>query len=121
MPHTPQAPILISAAFFGTSGHGTVRITGGAPGPSKVATRIWDWGKGVLLLIPPPQGEGGRKRKRADGWGKRKFSDPTRRPSATTLPLRGRDHCPQALNASAKARSPGVPFSIARIARRPLL
>ena len=40
VPHTPHAPIWISAAFFGTSGHGTVRITGGAPGPAKVATRI---------------------------------------------------------------------------------
>ena len=40
VPQTPHAPILISAAFFGTSGHGTVRITGGAPGPSKVATRM---------------------------------------------------------------------------------
>src|SRR6516165_4757058 len=40
VPHTPHAPILISAAFRGTSGHGTRCITGGAPGPAKVATRI---------------------------------------------------------------------------------
>jgi hypothetical protein len=39
VPQTPQAPIWISAAFFGTLGLGTSRITGGAPGPSKVATR----------------------------------------------------------------------------------
>src|SRR2546427_2624708 len=40
VPHTPHAPILISAAFFGTFGHGTLRMTGGAPGPAKVATRM---------------------------------------------------------------------------------
>src|SRR5439155_18828205 len=40
VPQTPQAPILISAAFLGTWGQGTVRITGLAPGPSKVETRI---------------------------------------------------------------------------------
>src|SRR5829696_608502 len=40
VPQTPQAPILISAAFFGTAGHGTVSMTGLAPGPAKVATRM---------------------------------------------------------------------------------
>src|SRR5438309_9694575 len=40
VPHTPQAPILMSAALRPTSGHGTERMTGGAPGPAKVATRI---------------------------------------------------------------------------------
>src|SRR5262249_4004456 len=40
VPHTPQAPILISAAFAPMSGHGTLRKTGGAPGPAKVATRV---------------------------------------------------------------------------------
>src|SRR5271155_5512916 len=40
VPHTPQAPILISAAFAPTFGHGTVRISGLAPGPAKVETRI---------------------------------------------------------------------------------
>src|SRR5260370_26085488 len=30
----------MSAAFLGTSGHGTARITGAAPGPAKVETRI---------------------------------------------------------------------------------
>src|ERR1700737_4576812 len=40
VPHTPQAPILMSAAFFGTSGQGTERITGSQPGPSNVETRI---------------------------------------------------------------------------------
>jgi hypothetical protein len=36
-------------------------------------------------------------------------------------PVVGQLHCFQAVNASAKARSPGVPFSIARMARRLLL
>src|SRR5580658_8327594 len=40
VPHTPQAPILISAAFPEIFGHGTVRISGAAPGPAKVQTRI---------------------------------------------------------------------------------
>src|SRR5215467_2964474 len=40
VPHTPQAPTLMSAACLGTCGQGTVRITGSAPGASKVATRI---------------------------------------------------------------------------------
>src|SRR6516164_1622662 len=40
VPQTPQAPILISAAFLPTFGHGTLRITGFAPGPSWVQTRI---------------------------------------------------------------------------------
>ena len=40
VPHTPQAPIWIRAAFAGTCGRGTSRITGGAPGPAKVATRM---------------------------------------------------------------------------------
>ena len=95
------------------------------PGPSKVATRIWDLGKGILrLLIPRPEGGGWTERKRAGEWGKsRKFSAERLRPAARAAQSRvaGKDHCPQALNASAKARSPGVPFSIARIARRPLL
>ena len=39
---TPHAPIWISAALAGTRGRGTVRITGGAPGPSNVATRTAD-------------------------------------------------------------------------------
>ena len=39
VPHTPQAPIWISAALRGTAGRATSRITGGAPGPAKVATR----------------------------------------------------------------------------------
>ena len=34
VPHTPQAPIWISAPFGGTFGHGTSRMTGSAPGPS---------------------------------------------------------------------------------------
>ena len=34
VPQTPQAPTLISAALFGIFGHGTLRITGCAPGPS---------------------------------------------------------------------------------------
>jgi len=44
-----------------------------------------------------------------------------------TRPVESRDadcgghYCPQARNASSKARSPGVPFSSARMARRPLL
>ena len=40
VPQTPQAPIWISAAFFGICGHGTVRMTGVAPGAAKVATRM---------------------------------------------------------------------------------
>jgi hypothetical protein len=40
VPQTPQAPTFISAAFFGIFGHGTVRITGCAPGLSWVHTRI---------------------------------------------------------------------------------
>src|SRR6516225_6057756 len=40
VPQTPQAPIWISAAFFGISGQGTLWITGLAPGPEKVETRI---------------------------------------------------------------------------------
>ena len=34
VPQTPQAPTFIKAAFFGIFGHGTVRMTGWAPGPS---------------------------------------------------------------------------------------
>ena len=34
VPHTPQAPTLINAALFGIFGHGTLRMTGCAPGPS---------------------------------------------------------------------------------------
>src|SRR4051812_33597425 len=41
----------MSAAFFGTSGQGTVRITGGAPGPSNVATRIFSFGKARFLFV----------------------------------------------------------------------
>ena len=33
MPQTPQAPTLISAAFFGIFGHGTLRMTGCGAGP----------------------------------------------------------------------------------------
>src|SRR5215472_713635 len=40
VPQTPQAPIWSTAAFLGTDGQATLRITGAAPGPSKVATRI---------------------------------------------------------------------------------
>jgi len=40
VPQTPQAPFWSKAAFFGIDGQGTLRITGRAPGPSKVATRI---------------------------------------------------------------------------------
>src|SRR6516225_9600391 len=40
VPHTPQAPIWMSAAFLGIFGHSTDRITGSAPGPAKVATRM---------------------------------------------------------------------------------
>jgi hypothetical protein len=50
VPQTPQAPILISAAFFGTAGHGTVSITGLAPGPAKVATRM----SGFAMASPSP-------------------------------------------------------------------
>src|SRR5690242_558681 len=38
----------MSAAFFPTCGHGTARMTGSAPGPTKVATRM------VLLRIGMP-------------------------------------------------------------------
>jgi hypothetical protein len=37
------------------------------------------------------------------------------------IDAQGTSYCFQALNASAKARSPGVPFSMARMARRLLL
>ena len=40
VPHTPQAPIWINAAFSGTCGRGTSWMTGAAPGPANVATRI---------------------------------------------------------------------------------
>jgi hypothetical protein len=40
---------------------------------------------------------------------------------ATLMVLAGKPHFPQVAKASANARSPGVPFSIARMARRPLL
>ena len=40
VPQTPQAPILMSAALLEPFGHGTVWITGWAPGPAKVETRI---------------------------------------------------------------------------------
>src|ERR1043165_3173045 len=53
VPHTPQAPIWINAALRGTCGHGTVRITGGAPGPSKVATRIWSLDMLVMRGLDP--------------------------------------------------------------------
>src|SRR5215213_2865743 len=42
VPQTPQAAMRMSAALGGTSGLGTSRITGGSPGPSKVAT--WTFG-----------------------------------------------------------------------------
>jgi hypothetical protein len=38
----------MSAAFFPTCGHGTARMTGSAPGPAKVATRM------VLLRMGMP-------------------------------------------------------------------
>ena len=40
VPQTPQAPILIRADFGDIFGQATRRMTGSAPGPSKVATRI---------------------------------------------------------------------------------
>src|SRR5579862_3714131 len=40
VPQTPQAPTLIRAAFLPIFGHGTLRMTGFAPGPSYVHTRI---------------------------------------------------------------------------------
>src|SRR6516162_4405457 len=40
VPQTPQAPIWIRAAFLGILGQGTLWITGLAPGPAKVETRI---------------------------------------------------------------------------------
>src|SRR5712692_10331797 len=49
VPQTPQAPILMSAALLGMSGQGTVRITGAAPGPSKVETRICS----IARRLPP--------------------------------------------------------------------
>src|SRR5919112_4592884 len=49
VPQTPQAAMRMSAALGGTSGFGTSRITGGSPGPSKVAT--WTFG------MDPPNGE----------------------------------------------------------------
>src|SRR4030095_9016447 len=58
VPHTPQAPILISAALVGTSGHGTVRITGGAPGPSKVATRVLSFGTLTSSAVIPDSRKG---------------------------------------------------------------
>ena len=42
---------LFSAALAGTAGRGTSRITGGAPGPAKVATRM-------LVMSADPQGRG---------------------------------------------------------------
>src|ERR1700752_5501677 len=57
VPQTPQAPILISAAFLGTAGHGTVRITGGAPGTSEGATRMEALGKSISGCHPgQPEG-----------------------------------------------------------------
>ena len=41
VPHTPQAPIWIRAALRGTGGRGTSWMTGAAPGPANVATRIF--------------------------------------------------------------------------------
>jgi hypothetical protein len=50
VPHTPQAPIFISAPFGGTFGQATSRITGSAPGPSNVVTRIL--GRFVAACLP---------------------------------------------------------------------
>ena len=44
VPQTPQAPICTSAAFGPIFGRGTVWMTGLAPGPAKVATRMSDIG-----------------------------------------------------------------------------
>ena len=58
MPQTPQAAMRMSAALGGTSGFGTSRITGGSPGPSKVATRMFGMGppngkrKGASTVLP---------------------------------------------------------------------
>jgi hypothetical protein len=40
VPQTPQAAILISAPLGGTFGNSTVRISGLAPGPAYVVTRM---------------------------------------------------------------------------------
>ena len=51
-------------------------------------------GRGVEAgggVNPSPEGGGWLRAQRADGWGGATLEDPTRSPSATTLPLRGRD------------------------------
>lgn len=50
VPQTPQAAMRISAALRPTFGQGTSRMTGGAPGPAKVATRIGGWGMAASSL-----------------------------------------------------------------------
>src|SRR5258708_4531135 len=49
VPHTPHAATVNSAALRGTAGRATLRITGGAPGPSNVATRICC----AVLIVSP--------------------------------------------------------------------
>src|SRR5215218_3744958 len=41
----------MSAALFGTAGQGTVSMTGFAPGPAKVATRMSGFGMGPTHVI----------------------------------------------------------------------
>jgi hypothetical protein len=53
VPQTPQAPILIRAAFGGTRGQGTSCITGSAPGPAKVVTRIGGFALALAVMLPP--------------------------------------------------------------------
>ena len=58
--------------------------------PARVSVS-WVW-IAPRLLIPPPQGEGGRARMRAVGWGpSAHVSNPTRLASLATLPRWGRD------------------------------
>src|SRR5947209_2655601 len=56
VPQTPQAPTVNSAAFDGTVGRGTVRMSGDVPGPANVATR-------TCCIVRPrfflPTGRGG--------------------------------------------------------------
>src|SRR5215211_4217579 len=62
VPQTPQAAMRMSAALGGTSGFVTSRITGGSPGPSKVATRTFGMdppnGKQGHIDGPAPSGYG---------------------------------------------------------------
>ena len=53
VPHTPQAPMRISAALGPTFGRGTVRITGAEPGPSNVATLTSDIESPPVLRARP--------------------------------------------------------------------